>query len=95
MYGFWETLTEEQVASIEAVAMDRWDPYIASVQEHVAGANGKIVFDKFLIGKHRGEAVNRVRHRENKTLRAAGVDRLTGPRYDWLRHPAAMGSKDR
>jgi transposase len=93
--GFWETLTEEQVASVEAVAMDMWDPYIASVQEHVAGAHGKIVFDKFHIAKHLGEAVDRVRRRENKTLRAAGDDRLTGTRYDWLRHPAAMEPKDR
>lgn len=93
--GFWETLTEEQVASIEAVALDMWDPYIASVREHVADANGKIVFDKFHIAKHLGEAVDRVRRRENKTLRAAGDDRLTGTRYDWLRHPAAMEPKDR
>jgi transposase len=93
--GFWETLTEEQAASIEAVAMDMWDPYIASVRRHVAGADGKIVFDKFHIAKHLGEAVDRVRRRENKTLRAAGDDRLTGTRYDWLRHPAAMEPKDR
>jgi transposase len=88
--GFWETLSEEQVASIEAVAMDMWDPYIASVREHVAGADGKIVVDKFHIAKHLGEAVDRVRRRENKMLRAAGDDRPTGTRYDWLRHPAAM-----
>jgi len=93
--GFWETLTEEQLASIQAVAMDMWDPYIASVREHVAEAGGKIVFDKFHIAKHLGEAVDRVRRRENKTLRAAGDDRLTGTRYDWLRHPAAMEPKDR
>jgi transposase len=93
--GFWETLTEEQVSSIEAVAMDMWDPYVTSVREHVAEADGKIVFDKFHIAKHLGEAVDRVRRRENKTLRAVGDDRLTGTRYDWLRHPAAMEPKDR
>ena len=32
--------------------------------------------------------------RENKTLRAAGDDRLTGTRYDWLRHPAQEFSED-
>lgn len=32
--GFWATLTEEQRESIEAVAMDMWDPYVASVSEH-------------------------------------------------------------
>lgn len=93
--GFWPTLSPEQVASVEAVAMDIWDPYIASVREHVPEADGKIVFDKFHIAKHLGEAVDRVRRCENKTLRAAGDDRLAGTRYDWLRNPAAMEPKDR
>jgi transposase len=93
--GFWPTLSPEQVASIEAVAMDMWDPYIASVRAHVPEAGGKIVFDKFHIAKHLGEAVDRVRRRENKTLRAAGDDRLAGTRYDWLRNPTAMEPKDR
>ncbi len=93
--GFWETLKVEQIAGIEAVAMDMWDLYITSVREHVPGADGKIVFDKFHIAQHLGEAVDRVRRKENKTLRAAGDDRLTGTRYDWLRNPAAMEPKDR
>jgi transposase len=93
--GFWETLTEEQLDAIEAVALDMWDPYIASVQQHLPDADGKIVFDKFHIAKHLGEAVDQVRRTEHKTLKAAGDDRLTGTRYDWLRHPAAMEPKDR
>jgi transposase len=93
--GFWETLTPEQIAGIGAVAMDMWDPYIASVREHVPEADGKIVFDKFHIAQHLGEAVDKVRRKENKTLRASGDDRLTGTRYDWLRNPTAMEPKDR
>jgi transposase len=93
--GFWETLSPEQRTSIEAMAMDMWDPYINSAQEHLLEAGKKIVFDKFHIAKHLGEAVDKVRRRENKTLRAAGDDRLTGTRYDWLRHPATMEPKDR
>lgn len=38
--------------------------------------------------------MDQVRRREHKTLRAAGDDRLTGTRYDWLRHLAAMEPKD-
>lgn len=75
--------------------MDMWDPYVASVREHVPGAEKKIVFDKLHIAKHLGEAVDRVRRGEQKTLKAAGDDRLTGTRYDWLRHPARMEPKDR
>jgi transposase len=49
--GFWGTLTEEQINDIEAVAMDTWD--------HVAEADGKIVFDKFHVAKHLGDAAGR------------------------------------
>jgi len=45
--GFWETLTVEQISGIEAVARDMWDPYIASVREHVPEPDGKIVFTSF------------------------------------------------
>ena len=31
--GFYETLTVEHFSGIEAVALDMWDPYIASVRE--------------------------------------------------------------
>ena len=93
--GFWETLTPEQVQGIEAVAMDMWDPYVNSVRAHLPGAESKVVFDKFHIAKHLGEAVDRVRRQEQKILKAAGDDRLTGTRYDWLRNPVAMEPKDR
>lgn len=93
--GFWETLTAEQAAAIEVVAMDMWDPYINSVREHLPAADGKIVFDKFHIAQHLGKAVDQVRRKENKVLRAAGDDTLAGTRYDWLKHPARMEPADR
>lgn len=93
--GFWPTLTQEQRKSIEAVAMDMWEPYLNSTRLNLAEADRKIVFDKFHIAKHLGEAVDKVRRNENKILRAAGDDTLAGTRYDWLRHPAKMEAKDR
>jgi transposase len=93
--GFWGTLTAEQLGGIEAVAMDMWDPYIASVRNHVPEADGKIVFDKFHVAQHLGDAVDQVRRKENRILKAAGDDRLQGTRYDWLRNPVAMEPKDR
>ncbi len=86
--GFWPTLTDEQRDGIKAVAMDMWDPYVASTKEHLADADTKIVFDKFHIAKHLSEAVDQVRRQENKQLRSEGDDRLVGSKYQWLRHPA-------
>src|SRR2546430_8988112 len=54
--GFWSTITAEQRASIEAVALDMWDPYLASLQNHLPAAEEKIVFDKFHVAGHLGEA---------------------------------------
>lgn len=85
--GFWSGLSEAQINGVEAVAMDMWDPYINSTRNHLPDAQRKIVFDKFHIAKHLSQAVDLVRRRENKQLRAAGDERLTGTRYDWLRHP--------
>ena len=91
--GFWETLTPQQMSSITAVAMDMWNPYIASVREHLPEADGKIVFDKFHIAQHLGNAVDKVRRKENKILRAAGDDTLVGTRYDWLKASGAEGAE--
>ena len=93
--GFWSTITDQQRASIEAVALDMWDPYLASLKEHLPEAENKIVFDKFHIAKHLGEAVDRVRRREHKVLKAEGDERLTGTKYDWLRNPASMDDQQR
>ena len=93
--GFWSTITVEQRASIQTVAMDMWDPYIRSVLDHVEEGEKKIVFDKFHIAKHLGEAVDRVRRREHKVLQAEGDERLKGTKYEWLRDPATMDQERR
>ena len=85
--GFWKTLSAEQLASIEGVAIDMWDPYENSIRQHLPQAEHKIVYDKFHVAKHLGEAVDRVRRAENKLLRAAGDERLVGTKYQWLRNP--------
>lgn len=54
-----------------------------------------MVFDKFDIAKHLGEAVDKVRRREHKALKAEGDERLTGTKYDWLRNPATMEGQQR
>jgi transposase len=86
--GFWPTLTEKQTADIEGVAMDMWDPYIASVRNHLPDADKKIVFDKYHIAGHLGDAVDRVRRQERKSPVMEEDDRLVGTKYLWLRNPA-------
>jgi transposase len=91
--GFWGTLRKEQLDAIEAVAIDMWDPFEASIRQHLPEAEDKIVYDKFHVAKHLGEAVDRVRRAEHKALRAEGDQRLKGTRYSWLRNPSNFSPK--
>jgi len=54
-----------------------------------------MVFDKYHIAKHQGEAVDRVRRREQKVLKAEGDDRLTGTKYQCLRSSANLEDAQR
>ena len=82
--AFWESLTAEQLAGIEAVAMDMWEPYVQSTLSQVPGAAGKIVHDPFHLVKYMNEAVNEVRKNEHRRLLAQGDDCLKNTRQLWL-----------
>jgi transposase len=55
---YYESLTPEQLAAIEAVGMDMWGPYVKATMEHVPLAAEKIVFDRFHIMGHMNGAVD-------------------------------------
>lgn len=82
--SYFQGLSSEQLAGIEAVAMDMWKPYIQSTKAHVPDAAEKIVFDRYHIMTHMGGAVDAVRKRENRDLSAEGKDTLKGSKYLWL-----------
>ncbi len=88
--GFYKGLDKEQLGSIESVAMDMWQAYINSTREHVPDAENKIAFDKFHVAKHLGDAVDKVRRRENKLLQKHGRDDLKRTKYLWLKNPEKM-----
>jgi transposase len=60
------------------------EPYVQSCLAHVPEAATKIVFDRFHIMGHMGEALDQVRKSEHRSLRAAGDDTLVGSKYLWL-----------
>lgn len=72
------------LAKVEAFAMDMWKPYEQMVRRYVDDADKKIVFDPFHIVQHMNNALDIVRRQENKTLRVDGDDRLVGTKYLWL-----------
>ncbi len=82
--GYFDQFSPEQLAQIEAVGMDMWEPYAQSVREHLEDADTKIVFDKFHIMKYMVGAVDTVRKVENRVLIGQGDKSLTGSKYLWM-----------
>jgi transposase len=90
--SLWNSLPQEQREQVRAVSTDMWQPFVASANELAPQA--EIVHDKFHVSKHLNEAVDQVRRRENKALRAAGDDRLVVSKQLWLFTPQNL-SKER
>jgi transposase len=80
--SLWETLSETQCAEVESVSMDMWQAFMTSAAQNAP--NAEVVHDKFHIAKYLGEAVDKVRRAENKTLKKAGDETLKGSRQLWL-----------
>lgn len=81
--GLLRSLAPEQREKIEAVAIDMWPAYINAVEEVLPAAD--IVFDRFHVKKHLGEAVDKIRRQEHRELSAAGNLILKGSKYLWLK----------
>jgi len=88
---YFGALSSEALSKIEVVSMDMWPAYIKATRRFVPDA--KIAFDRFHVAQHLGDAVDQVRRREQKELRARGDNRLTGTRYLWLENPLAMSAE--
>jgi len=81
----WDSLSPAQKATVEAVAMDMWEPYIQTVRQQVPHAD--VVHDKFHVSKYLNEAVDKVRRQEHKELLSRGDETLKGSRQLWLYNP--------
>jgi transposase len=82
--GYFEKFTAEQLGGVQAVAMDMWEPFAASVRTHLTDADDKIVFDRYHLMGYLTKAVDTVRKQENRALFAAGDKSLAGSKYLWL-----------
>ena len=92
---FWQQYSATELAGVEKVAMDMWPAYISSTRKALPYADDKIVFDKFHILKHLGEAVDKVRRREHRELQADDDHRLSRTKYLWLSRPERLEGEAR
>ena len=79
--------------NIEAVAMDMWDPYIASVRKWCPNAN--IVFDFFHVVKEFNKVIDKVRNQEYHKAAEADKRVLKGARYLLLKNSENLRPKEK
>jgi len=90
LQGFFDELEPIDLLRLEVVSMDMWAPYIAVVEENLLDAAEKICFDKFHVAKYLGDAVDKVRRREQREQLLDGDRTLVRSRHLWLRNPEGM-----
>lgn len=77
-------LSESQLQSIEAIAMDMSPAYVKAAKQAIPLAESKIVHDRFHIMQMATKAVDKVRRTEHRELLKEGDDRLSQTKYVWL-----------
>ncbi|MFN7334196.1 MAG: transposase, partial [bacterium] len=78
-------LSEKQIASVEAIAIDHSSAYVKSDHPVIPLAESKIVHDRFHVMQLVYKAVDKVRKKEHRSLLSEGDKRLSGTKYVWLR----------
>ena len=91
LQGFFDLLSPQQKASIEAVAMDRAGAYYQVVKEQLPDAD--IVFDKFPLIANYHAVIDEVRRLEWHKAKGEYRDVIKGQRYNLFRNPANRTSE--
>ena len=85
MAQFYAWLGPKKAAGIRLAVMDMWKPFRNATMTHAPQA--AILFDKFHIMRHLGEALDRVRKAEYKRLKDGDRKFIKGQKYTLLSHP--------
>jgi len=83
--AYYAQLTADQKSTLQAVAMDMWEPYIGATRDGLPDGESRIVYDRFHIMREMTKALDTVRKHEHREFLRAGEDSpLTGTKYVWL-----------
>lgn len=86
-------LSDEQLQSIEAIAMDISPAYVSAAKQVIPLAEEKIVHDRFHVMQLATRAVDQVRRAEHRELLAHGDDRLSKTKYVWITSQEHLSEK--
>lgn len=82
MATFYETLGARKSAGIRLAVMDMWRPFRTATQAHAK--NAAILFDKFHVMRHLGDALDTVRKAEYARLSGKDRSYIKGQKYTLL-----------
>ncbi|HEY0980857.1 ISL3 family transposase [Schlesneria sp.] len=88
-------LSQTQLHSIEAIAMDMSAAYVKAAKQAIPLAETKIVHDRFHIMQMATKGVDKVRRAEHRKLLKEGDDRLSHTKYVWLTSQENLSEKQR
>jgi transposase len=88
-------LSDEQLNSVEAVAMDMSPAYVKAAKQLIPLAEEKIVHDRFHVMQLATKAVDQVRKGEHRKLQEADDNRLTKTKYIWLKSQENLTDQQR
>jgi transposase len=86
-------LSPEQIASVEAVAMDMSPAYVKAAKQTIPLAEEKIVHDRFHVVQLATKAVDKVRRGEHRKLMLDDDNRLAKTKYIWLTSQENLSEK--
>lgn len=85
MDEFYQFIGEKKARKIRLAVMDMWKPFRNSTTRHAPQA--AVLFDKFHIMRHLGEALDKVRKHEYARLDGKSRTFIKGQKYALLSHP--------
>jgi len=91
--AFFEGMPERDRKGIEAVAMDMWDPFIASVKRWCP--NAKIVFDFFHVVQAFNKVIDKVRNQEYRNATKEEKEVIKGSKYLLLKNKVNLRKKEK
>ena len=85
MDQFYRFLGQKKAKRVRLAAMDMWKAFRNSTQSHAP--NAAILFDKFHVMRHLGEALDKIRKSEYARLEGKQRHFIKGQKYTLLSHP--------
>ena len=93
MDKFYQFIGEKKARQVRLAVMDMWKPFRTSTNRHAPQA--AILFDKFHVIKHLGEALDAVRKSEYVRVEGKARTFIKGQKYTLLSHPQNLSGDAR